>query len=276
MTTNPSDSQLLKVGHMTYLNSEVFYRKLATNACDLVALPPRAMAAAVESGELQAGPLPIAEVHRLGGKVRSLGNMGVACTGPAMSVFLFSHKPVEDLSGANIAVTSHTATSIQLLRVLFVDLWSVADHKFVEMADDHVSALVIGDPALQMLANGSYEYSYDLGTAWHELTGLPFVFAEWVVRSDAPENLDDSFERSLIQATQTGMESVEEISKIRANESMSENDVATYVRNFSYFFGPDERVGQQEFKLRLSKLPEWRPAVLSVNDSSETRAVSTS
>ena len=276
MTTNQPDSQLLKVGHMTYLNSEVFYRKLSSDACELVALPPRAMAAAVESGELQAGPLPIAEVHRLGDKIRSLGNMGVACTGAALSVFLFSHKPVKELSGTNIAVTSHTATSIQLLRVLFSDLWSMSDHSFVEMSDDHSAALVIGDPALKTLASGTYEYSYDLGSAWQTLTGLPFVFAEWVVRSDAPADLVEAFERSLIEATRIGGESVEEISRLRSDESMSESDVATYVRNFSYFFGPDERSGQREFKQRLSKLPEWRPAVSAANETSETRAVSAS
>jgi len=276
MTTNQPESHLLKVGHMTYLNSEVFYRKLPANSCDLVALPPRAMAAAVEHGELHAGPLPIAEVLRLGDSVRSLGNLGVACTGPALSVFLFSHRPVDELTGSNIAVTSHTATSIQLLRVLFADLWSISNHTFVEMTDDHEAALVIGDPALKTLASGEYSYSYDLGSAWYELTGLPFVFAEWVIRTDSPQDLADSFESALIQSTRSGVDSVGEISRIRADATMTEASVANYVRNFSYFFGPREREGQQEFKLRLSKLPAWRPAVSEAQNSSETRAVSAS
>ncbi|MDP7091047.1 MAG: hypothetical protein QF590_07090, partial [Dehalococcoidia bacterium] len=106
---------------MTYLNSEVFYWRLSKTSFNLVPMPPRAMAAAVEQGELDAGPLPIAEIFRLGDKIRSLGNLGVASNGPAMSVFLFSHKPVEDLSGSDVAVTTHTATSIQLLRILFAE-----------------------------------------------------------------------------------------------------------------------------------------------------------
>lgn len=276
MTTKQSDSRKLRVGHMTYLNSEVFYRKLPSDSCELVALPPRAMAAAVESGELHAGPLPIAEVLRMGEKVQSLGDMGVACDDAALSVFLFSNTPVEELSGSNIAVTTHTATSIQLLRVLFADLWNVSNHRFVEMSDAHDAALIIGDPALEKLAQAEYPYYYDLGSAWKTLTGLPFVFAEWVVRSDTPEDVREKFEQVLTESTRRGMNSVDEIVRIRTNETMSESDVETYVRNFTYFLGPDERAGQHEFKTRLSKLPEWRPSLSTPAESSAKKAISTS
>ncbi|MDA0596840.1 MAG: menaquinone biosynthesis protein [Chloroflexi bacterium] len=276
MTTKQSDSLKLRVGHMTYLNSEVFYRKLPLESCALVALPPRAMAAAVESGELHAGPLPIAEVLRMGEKVQSLGEMGVACYGAALSVFLFSNSPVEELSGSNIAVTAHTATSIQLLRVLFADLWNVSNHRFVEMSDDHDAELIIGDPALEKLSIGEFQYHYDLGSAWKKLTGLPFVFAEWVIRSDSPQNVRENFERILIESTKTGMNSIDEIVRIRSSETMSESDVEKYVRNFTYFLGPDERAGQYEFKSRLSKLPEWRPSLSTPAKSSAKKAISTS
>jgi chorismate dehydratase len=279
MTTNQPTTQTLKVGHMTYLNSEVFYRKLPVDSCELVAMPPRAMAAAVESGDLHAGPLPIAEVIRLGDTVRSLGNLGVSSDGPAMSVFLFSHKPVEELSGSKIAVTTHTATSIQLLRVLFADLWNVSGHEFVELTDEHEAALWIGDPALEQLSAGNYPHNYDLGTAWKSLTGLPFVFAEWVIRTDASSQQAQEFERILVEATKLGLDSVDEISSIRSSESMTEADVAKYVRNFAYIFGANERSGQREFKGRLGKLSVWRPSVPPASQQSETsteKAVSTS
>ena len=263
MTTNRPDvgsgSDRLKIGHMTYLNSEVFYRNLPKDSCELVAMPPRAMAATVELGELHGGPLPIAEVIRLGAQVRSLGNIGVASDGPAQSVFLFSHLSVDELSGKRIAVTSHTATSIQLLRVLFADLWNVAGHEFVETSDSHDAALWIGDPALERRSSGEYEYQYDLGSAWKTLTGLPFVFAEWVIRTDVSNDKSDRLERFLIAATSEGMNSTLEIGIDRSSSFMSESDVAEYVGNFTYFLGPKERQGQDEFQLRLSALPTWRP-----------------
>jgi chorismate dehydratase len=234
------------------------------------------MALAVERGELHAGPLPIAEVMRLGDSVRPLGNLGVASDGPALSVILFSRKPVEDLSGSNIAVTTHTATSIQLVRVLFADLWNVTGHRFVEPSDDHDAVLVIGDPALEMLASDRYPHQYDLGTAWKSLTGLAFIFAEWVVRSDVPTEVSETFERQLVEATRAGMNAVDEISSARVNEFMNGSDVARYVCNFTYFLGTGERAGQLEFKKRLSRLPVWRPGNADSQKSTGTKAVSTS
>ena len=254
----------LRVGHMTYLNSEVFYRHLPEESCELVAMPPRAMAAAVDRGDLAAGPLPTAEVFRLGDAVRPLGNLGVASDGSANSVFLFSHLPVDKLNGKRIAVTTHTATSIQLLRVLFADLWNVSGHEFVRTDESHDAALWIGDPALERRSSGQYPYRYDLGRSWKGLTGLPFVFAEWVIRADVPRERANQLERLVSQATQAGTDffSVLKISRERATPAMSESDVADYIRAFTYFLGPRERRGQQEFRRRLELLPEWRPPSL--------------
>ena len=251
----------LRVGHMTYLNSEVFYRHLPEESCELVAMPPRAMAAAVDRGDLAAGPLPTAEVFRLGDAVRPLGNLGVASDGSANSVFLFSHLPVDKLNGKRIAVTTHTATSIQLLRVLFADLWNVSGHEFVRTDESHDAALWIGDPALERRSSGQYPYRYDLGRSWRGVTGLPFVFAEWVIRADVPRDRANQLERLVSQATQAGTDffSVLKISRERATPAMSESDVADYIRAFTYFLGPRERRGQQEFRRRLELLPEWRP-----------------
>ena len=254
----------LRVGHMTYLNSEVFYRHLPEESCELVAMPPRAMAAAVDRGDLAAGPLPTAEVFRLGDAVRPLGNLGVASDGSANSVFLFSHLPVDKLNGKRIAVTTHTATSIQLLRVLFADLWNVSGHEFVRTDESHDAVLWIGDPALERRSSGQYPYRYDLGRSWKGLTGLPFVFAEWVIRADVPRERANQLERLVSQATQAGTDffSVLKISRERATPGMSESDVADYIRAFTYFLGPRERRGQQEFRRRLELLPEWRPPSL--------------
>ena len=260
---------------MTYLNSEVFYRHLPKDSCELVPLPPRAMAEAVERGDLVAGPLPLAEVFRLGESVRSLGNIGVAADGPANSVFLFSHFPVHELTGKRVAVTSHTATSIQLLRVLFADLWDVRRHTFVSTDDDHDAALWIGDQALERRSGGRYAYRYDLGAAWKELTGLPFVFAEWVIRSDVPGDQADRFERLLLQATRAGMSSLDEIGRDRAGGSMSESEVVEYVRNFTYFLRAEEREGQQEFKRRLDALPAWRLPVQKENEQTKQEVIPT-
>ncbi|MQG37776.1 MAG: menaquinone biosynthesis protein [SAR202 cluster bacterium] len=259
-----NNRQLLSIGHMTYLNSEVFYWRLSKTLFNLVPMHPRAMAAALERGDLAAGPLPIAEIMRMNGQVRSLGDLGVSSHGAAKSVFLFSRVPVGKLSGTSIAVTSHTATSIQLLRVLFNDFWKVHDHKFVGVECSHEAALWIGDPALELRYSSEYDFIYDLGTAWTTLTGKPFVFAEWVVRTDIPIEQASELERQLLKATQEGVRNIDEISRFRANQFLTESDVSDYVRNFSYFLGDKERLGQMEFQRRLDQLPTWRPDLKAV------------
>ena len=155
---------------MTYLNSEVFYHKLPADSCELFPMPPRDMAIAVGKRNLSAGPLPIAAVMNLREDVRPLGDLGVSCDGPALRVFLFANKPVHKLTGRKIAITSHTMTSVQLLRILLKDLWDVSDYEFVETDAPHEAALWIGDPALNMVREGQNTYAYDLGEAWKRLT----------------------------------------------------------------------------------------------------------
>lgn len=252
---------MLRVGHMTYLNSEVFYRYLPGDACQLAAMPPRAMAEAVEKGELDAGPLPTAEVIRLGDRVRPLGDLCVAASERALSVLLFAHRPVEQLEGARVGVTSHTATSIQLLRILFSDLWKVSPGEYVSLEEEHDTALVIGDPALREKAGDTYEYVYDLGEEWKRLTGMPFVYALWVIRNDVATDLAETFERVLLTATTQGIRSAPEIGELRASDFMDADATESYVRNFTYRIGPGEREAIEEFRRRLARLPAWRPAV---------------
>jgi chorismate dehydratase len=49
----------------------------------------------------------------------------------------------------------------------------------------HEAVLVIGDAALLLASSGQYPVEVDLGGAWHDWTGLPFVFAVWAARRAA-------------------------------------------------------------------------------------------
>ena len=162
---------------MPFLNSAVFYRYLPAGPWELTDMPPRAMARAVERGELQAGPLPVAEVFRLGNTLRPLGDIGVAATGPATSVLLFSQRPVGDIAGGRVGLTTESATSVQLVRILFRDWWRVEPGEYVDTDEPNDAVVLIGDRALQARNRFSeYPYRYDLGEEWYKLTGLPFVF----------------------------------------------------------------------------------------------------
>ncbi len=243
---------------MPYLNSEVFYRAMSPDACELVTAPPRAMAAAVERGEIDGGPLPVAEVFRLGDAVQEVGDLGVACHGPALSVLLISELPIDKLAGQKIAITADTATSVQLLRVLCKEYWQI-EPELVAPDETAPARLVIGDEANREKKLGSSRYTYDLANEWFSMTHLPFVFAVWVLRSDVPDDSRIAFQSALTDSYCEGRQLVKEIAVARANDYMSQDECAAYVRHFTYTIGDAERKGMNEFKRRLSQLTEWRP-----------------
>lgn len=255
-------TDLLQVGRMPYLNSAVFYRYLPAGPWELTDMTPRAMALAVERGELDAGPLPVVEVFRLGDALRPLGDLGVAATGPAKSVLLFSRFPIEDIAGGRVGLTSESATSVQLVRILFRDWWRTEPGEYVETDEPNDAMLLIGDRALEARDRLSgYPYQYDLGEEWSKLTGLPFVFATWVARADSPPGVTGEFRGALETALERGLASVDRIAAATALFGQNAAQAEHYVRNFTYRLGEGEFRGMNEFRDRLKSLrPGIEPA----------------
>lgn len=264
MSATPGVSTPLRLGHMPYANSLVFYSRMARDAAELITLPPRNMADAMRRGELDAGPLPIYEVLNLGDTVVPVGDFGVATDGAAHSVLLFSEVSCDTLSGSDIAVTAHTSTSIQLLRILMADLWDVGDVDFVGPDEECDARLLIGDAALEFRRERTaererYRHVYDLAEEWKMLTGHPFVFARWVARRDTDTErlfalLRDSFEH--------GLGRIDELAASVSIPGFAADDIADYVRNFTYRLGDAEFNAVEEFRIRLEKLPVWEPPVM--------------
>ena len=264
MSVASTDPMPLRVGHMPYANSLVFYSRMPRDVVELITLPPRNMADAMKHGRLDAGPLPIYEVLKLGDAVTPVGDFGVATNGAAQSVLLFSTASCDELSGLSIAVTTHTSTSIQLLRILMADLWNVGDVEFVGPDGCSDAKLLIGDAALEFRREQSeererYRHVYDLAEQWRVLTGLPFVFARWVARlgTDADRVfavLRDSFEH--------GVDRIDELAASVSIPEYDRADIAGYIRNFTYRLGDAEFNAVEEFRIRLEKLPKWEPPVM--------------
>ena len=251
-----------QIGFMPYLNSAPFYARLEGDWFDLVELPPRNMAVAMQNGELDAGPLPIAEILRMKGSIVE-GGLGVAVNGRARSVLLFSDCPAEELSGKSVAVTGHTSTSVQLLRILFADHWGIdgVDLRGPEDACDAV--LLIGDAALEKAYESEASpFVYDLSFEWRQMTGLPFVFARWVARGDATRPELGRFAEALHRSFSFGMSNLKKVVKRSSIQGMSTEDGEAYIKGFTYELGDTEFAAIDEFDSRLGKLSDWRPDVM--------------
>ena len=117
----------------------------------------------------------------------------LGCNGPTLTVRLFSSVPFEEISCVHCDQESHT--SVQLLRILLHECHGI-DPTFIEFDTgavldskiDPVNAeavLLIGDKVVTSeLPQNLRAYQLDLGEAWHDMTGMPFVFATWLARAD--------------------------------------------------------------------------------------------
>ena len=85
------------------------------------------------------------------------------------------------------------------------------------------AGLVIGDRALEQRQKS--KYIYDLGTAWKEMTGLPFVFAAWVSNKELPAEFIEAFNK----ANETGFIHLDEV--IRQNP-LTVFDLKSYYTDF--------------------------------------------
>lgn len=148
---------------------------------------PTAVYQALRAGACDAGLLPVARLRELSHRYVPLGAYGIACTGAVRSVVLFSDKALSTLiaSQAPIFITRKSETSRQLLRVLARSAFGLDPVETMER-DRAAAHLLIGDDAITASRNSDSSNVTDLGAWWLEQTGLPFVFARWVVRRDLP------------------------------------------------------------------------------------------
>ncbi len=169
-----------------YLNTRAFVHHGAPADCELLALPPREAGPAIVGGRAQAGIVPVGALGELGRQVDLLGDYGIACAGPSLSVLFFSRVPFDELDGhSRIALTPDSRSSVRLLYLLLA--WRGRAMPTVATAGDTPDGeLVIGDAALRRAPRlAAYPYVIDLAERWHRLQGLPMVFARWVIRRDA-------------------------------------------------------------------------------------------
>jgi chorismate dehydratase len=113
--------------------------------------------------------------------------MAIACRGEVYSVFLAHREPLAEVESVALDPASHTSN--HLLRCLFAEFHGMDPEYAAGPADDAQARLLIGDPALEFRrTHGTDGWHFlDLGAEWLRCTGLPFVFACWVLRDEVRE-----------------------------------------------------------------------------------------
>ena len=182
----------LRIGAVSFVNTIPLIEGLQDDPRVLLTrdLPAR-LADQLVDDQIDVGLIPAVEYLRgVGGEI--VPGICIAAHGAVRTVKVFSQIPLE--TAEEIAVDRGSRSSIALLRVLLAEKFGISpDLHVIEPRPEALFAqmptvLVIGDRADEVDATGLHVY--DLGELWYALTGLPFVFAAWVMR----ETLSDTGE----------------------------------------------------------------------------------
>lgn len=242
----------IRIGAVSYLNTKplVYGLELGMmrNMIDLVDNYPSNIATALLKNEVDVALLPVAVIPEMS-EYHIIGEHCIACDGAVESVSLFSEVPLEQIT--TILLDYQSRTSVQLLKLLCKEFWNInPEFEQTEEGFNHkirgtVAALVIGDRALQQKEETAF--AYDLGLAWKQYTGLPFVFAVWV----SNKRLSNEFIKDFIIANNYGLNRLEDV--IKSNPSTFDLQ-KYYTQNINYIFNSDKRRGLETFLGKIAPL----------------------
>jgi chorismate dehydratase len=246
--------KVLRLGAVPYLNVQpllwAFEKRLIPDLpfkVQIKSAPPRVLAQQLAAGEFDVAIVPVFEYLRNPGYtiVRAAP---IATHGRVGSVILFSEVELEQIE--TIVLDPSSLTSVNLLRVILAERGFTPELKEpaatgkAHAPKGATARLLIGDPAIAEL--GKYRFEYDLGQLWHELTGLPFVFAAWLAtQSAAALPLTKIFR----EAARIGMQALPEIAAERAAKFGTTPEFAMHYfkHNLTYNMTPRHVKGIQKF-----------------------------
>lgn len=233
--------KVLRLGAVPYLNVQpllwAFEKKLLPGLPFKVRIksaPPRVLAQQLAAGEFDVAIVPIFEYLR-NPAYTIVRAAPIATHGRVGSVILFSEVELPQIK--TIILDPSSLTSVNLLRVILAEHGLTPKLKEPKLGGTYISPkgttarLLIGDPAIAEL--GKHKYEYDLGELWHDLTGLPFVFAAWLAQPAAAEF---PLTRIFREAAKIGMEALPEIARVRARKFGTTPQFALHYfkRNLTY------------------------------------------
>ncbi|BCS90273.1 menaquinone biosynthetic enzyme MqnA/MqnD family protein [Pseudodesulfovibrio sediminis] len=271
----------IRLGRIGYLNVLPIYHPLESgiieNDFEVVSGPPSKLNILMDEGKLDISAASSIEYARHAEKYYLVPDIAIGSRGPVQSVLLLSRFPVEELEGKTILVSSQTHTSAALLSVLQSQHWnittdySIGSASFALQNGDRPDAiLAIGDEALNLRYHPEYPHRIDLGEAWRELTGLPFIFGVWLVQrkswEEHKEKLMDAAKK-LIKGKEWGTANMAQICSMAAEKScMTDEEMSSYFKGLVYDLGPEEKEGMLVFyrHLKESGLIERIPELIFI------------
>ncbi|RKN39305.1 menaquinone biosynthetic enzyme MqnA/MqnD family protein [Streptomyces hoynatensis] len=257
-----------RVGHIQFLNCLPLYWGLARTGSlldlELTKDTPEKLSERLVAGELDIGPVPVAEYLKHADELAALSDIAVGCDGPVMSCLIVSQLPLDRLDGRRVALGSTSRTSVRLARLLLAERYGVAPDYFTcppdlgLMMQEAEAAVLIGDAALRAALHEAPRLGlrvHDLGSMWKEWTGLPFVFAVWGVRREYLEREPGTVRevhRAFLDSRDLSLAEVAKAAEQAARWEVFDAEVLErYFTTLDFRFGARQLEGVTEFARRI-------------------------
>ena len=257
----------IRLSAVSYLNTKPFlygiFKHKVSLDLDIQLDIPSICASKLESGEADIALMPVAVIPMLNNP-KIVTDYCIATEGRVRTVCLFGDRPIEEWD--SVYLDFHSRTSVQLTKILLRDYWKLtpelisAEEGFIEKIGGKKGGLVIGDRTFPL--HNRFPYIYDLGEAWMNHHGLPFVFAAWVAGKKLPADFLGAFNDALA----IGLDSIPQLVSLMPDE-YAHFDLSNYfTENISYEWNEPKMDALQLF---LSKNGYSNPSLFGFSTSVE-------
>jgi len=247
---------LFRIGTVSYLNAVPLVAPLEASGHTIIRAVPSLLAPMLDRDECDVALIPVIEWFR-GVGAHMISDACIASSRQVRSVLLFHRGPVEAVR--RIALDHSSRTSVALTKIVLQDLYGIAPESSVlspdlaRMLEHNDGALLIGDAALiardQCEALGAE--ILDLGAAWTQLTGLPFVYAAWISRRELPQAAEEELAAALNAARDAGLQQIDALARELGTAEIDAGTIRAYFSEaIEYRLTETHRAGLDEFRHR--------------------------
>lgn len=251
----------LRIGQIGYANVTPIFTALTRNfptaSYKIVRGVPSYLNVLLAKGDIDLCPSSSIAYAKSPEQYYLLPDLSISSIGPVKSVLLFSRVPLNELEGCTVGLTTDSDTSVNLLRIVLARSHGLSNRfertslPLAQALETFPATLLIGDAALRGSMDERAGHVYDLGEEWFRFTGLPFVFALWIVRREAVEGKYGEVAALLSQlreAKRIAYDSYEAIAATCEEERwMGRERLVDYWRCISYDLTPFHLQGVKEF-----------------------------
>ena len=256
-TVSESPSDRLRVVLVSYLNTYPIVwglKKIADNyQPDIILAPPAQCTQALLLDKVSVALVPsITYLHsRL---AFELLPFGIVTQKQIDTVLLVGNRPFEEWKTVFLDIDS--LTSVQLAKILFrfkkLSPHFISGIEGIEHIGDQSGALIIGDKCFTLASQ--FSMVYDLSKVWSELTGLPFVFALFLVHPQCERARLNEAYLMIKEAIEVGIKNLDHVIEEWCKENPQERNQKDhayyydYLKNkISYFLTPEALLGVRKF-----------------------------